>query len=464
MVKWKADLFVRAWGASLDISDRKRVEASQKQSDQLWRDALENLQLLALFLDHQGHVTYINPYFSRITGWKKEEILGKNFYQCLYADHASQTAEYIKQLNSKSIRNYATNNFQTRAGQTLLIHWNNTIIHDAAGQPIGVFSIGEDVTEQQRTNAALQESEERYRRLVEGLPLGLYRSTPEGQLTFCNPMVLELLGLKSLEEASQVNLNQYDFGPSYSREDFRARMEAEGVVYGMEYPWTMRDGTQLWVREHARAIRNEQGQVYCYEGTLDDITQEKQATRSIEEREEHYRMLSQLAPIGIFMTCKSIIVHANQYLATMLGYESPRDLEGQPLLDLLHPAEREEVQSHYLKGPETTGLLPLQERRLLKKDGTVLLIQAHVARVRVNNEPGSVIVVRDISEERQAEHERRRWQQRILEMQKLESLGLLAGGLAHDFNNQLTVILGHTNLVQMKLAKQRCDSRPGASH
>ena len=221
-------LLVRAWRASLDITDRKRVEASQKQSDQLWRDALQNLQLLALFLDQEGNVTYINDYFSKITGWKNEELLGQNFYRCLHVEYASHTEEYIKQLKNNSIRNYATNNFLTKTGQTLLIHWNNTIIHDTAGQPIGVFSIGEDVTDQQRTNAALQESEARYRRLVDGLPVGLYRTNPEGQLIFCNPVVLNLLGLKSIEDASGVNLNQNDYGPTYSRDEFRRAWRRKG--------------------------------------------------------------------------------------------------------------------------------------------------------------------------------------------------------------------------------------------
>lgn len=444
-------LMVRAWGASLDVTDRKRLEEHQKQTDQLWRDALENLQLLALFLDDQGCVTYLNPYFCKITGWTKEELIGKPLADVWAPWHTGIESQPAGALHSGNLRNYCTSTLQTRSGNLLHIHWNNTLIHNTQGNAIGVFCIGEDVTEQERINAAFQESESRYRRLVDGLPLGLYRSTPEGKLIFANPVALKLLGISSLEAAEHINLNQYGYGPSYSRQEFRQRLDRDGIVHGLEFPWHKPDGQEYWLREHARVVRDEQGRITCYEGTLEDITLEKLATRSNEERKEHYRMLSELAPIGIVMTCLGRIIHVNQFMTRMLGYDDPDELMNHSILDFIHASDRDGIAEAFLNIPEAGGQSSVIERRLIRKDGSTLYVQAHVALVNVNNKRGSVIVVRDISEERHAESERRRWQQRILEMQKLESLGLLAGGLAHDFNNQLTVILGHACLMQKQL-------------
>src|SRR4029078_5986930 len=111
------------------------------------------------------------------------------------------------------------------------------------GKPKGIFALGEDVTEQQSINAALRESEERYRRLVEGMPLGIYRSTPDGKLIFCNPICARLFGVNSPAEAMHINLETYPFGSKYARKEFRERLEREEQIRGQESEWMLPDGT-----------------------------------------------------------------------------------------------------------------------------------------------------------------------------------------------------------------------------
>ncbi|MFQ5868397.1 MAG: GAF domain-containing protein [Candidatus Zixiibacteriota bacterium] len=126
-----------------------------------------------------------------------------------------------------------------------------------------------------REQEALQESAERYRRVFEDSPMGLYRTTPDGRILMANPALLKMLGYSSFDELSKRNLEQSGFGPEYPRSMFVNLIETKGEVVGLESAWIRADGSTLYVRENARAIRDGDGNTLYYEGSVEDITESR---------------------------------------------------------------------------------------------------------------------------------------------------------------------------------------------
>jgi len=134
----------------------------------------------------------------------------------------------------------------------------------------------------------LRESEERYRGVFDNSPLGIYRTTPDGRVLVANPALLNMLGYASLPELAGRNLERNGFEPSYPRSKFKQVIERDGEVVGLEGAWRRQDGTVLYLRENARAVRDADGRTLYYDGTVEDITERKRAE---EERERLNRQL-----------------------------------------------------------------------------------------------------------------------------------------------------------------------------
>ena len=140
----------------------------------------------------------------------------------------------------------------------------------------------EDITERKRAEEALKASEERYRSLFDGLPVGLYRTTSEGQILDVNPALVKMLGYPDPESLLAVNAADLYVAPE-DRERWRARIDPEGVVRGVEVQLRRYDRIVIWVRHTARAIRNAAPPVIYYEGAVEDITEWRQAQAALME-------------------------------------------------------------------------------------------------------------------------------------------------------------------------------------
>jgi PAS domain S-box-containing protein len=133
------------------------------------------------------------------------------------------------------------------------------------------------ITEHSKVEVALKESEERYRTIFENSTIGIYRTTPDGQILLVNPTLIKLLGYNSLDDLAEINLNEKGFETTYERTFFMDAMKKDGEVKGFESAWIKMNGTTLFVCESARSINDKEGKILYYDGIVEDITLRKQA-------------------------------------------------------------------------------------------------------------------------------------------------------------------------------------------
>jgi PAS domain S-box-containing protein len=148
-----------------------------------------------------------------------------------------------------------------------------------------------DVKRYKRVKKALEASEQRYRQLFENVPIGIYRTTPDGRIIDSNPALVAMLGYDSFAELATRNLEKDPRHPVYSRADFIKRLERDGEIRGLESVWTKKDGSLLHIRENAKLVRSDDGQVF-YEGTVEDITQSKRAEEAQRVRTQQVEILN----------------------------------------------------------------------------------------------------------------------------------------------------------------------------
>ena len=139
-----------------------------------------------------------------------------------------------------------------------------------------------EIAARKDVEAALRDSEERFRMLFDGLAIGVYRTTPQGRILLANPALVHMLGYSSIDEVTGRDLTSAGFEPAYPRSSFITKVEQDGQVTGLEAAWTKQDGTSVFVRESARAVRDKDGNTLYYEGTAEDITERKRAVETLQ--------------------------------------------------------------------------------------------------------------------------------------------------------------------------------------
>jgi len=271
--------------------------------------------------------------------------------------------------------------------------------------------------EKEKAEKDLKESEERYRSLFERVPVGLYRTTPEGQVIDVNPALVHLLGYPSRE--AMITLNVVDgYGDEKEHKRFQTLMEREGVVRGFETQWRRLDGTIIWVRESARAIRDNGGRVTHYEGVVEDITEHKQAEEALRESHEHYSQLANSITDVFFAFDKDLKYTYWNAASEKLMKISAEEAIGKSLYDLFPDMPQTRIAGKKYREVLKTGLSQtfVNEYKIGGKD-YYFEISAYPSR------DGISVFVKDITERKRAEEA---LQERVKELRCIADISRLA--------------------------------------
>jgi PAS domain S-box-containing protein len=208
-------------------------------------------------------------------------------------------------------------------------------------------------------------------------------------------------------------------------------------------PWMFvgNEGKRVPVHLVVTAVRVAEDQVTGFLAIAVDLTERERMEENLRESEERMRRLASAAFEGLVFTEGDVVLEVNDQAAQMFGFE-PSELVGRNVLDLVAPESRAVVEDNIQSSFEGTV-----EAWGLKRDGSRFLVESRARRLFDKGRQTRVLALRDVTERRLAEEARARLEDQLTQSQKLEAVGRLAGGVAHDFNNMLSVILGHAELV-----------------
>lgn len=185
--------------------------------------------------------------------------------------------------------------------------------------------------------------------------------------------------------------------------------------------------------------------------TLRERTARSEAEKALRESEERYRGLFDMSPDAIAVHDGSRILFANPAAARLLGLADPGTAVGMSIIDFVHPDSRALIESRVRNMLSERVFAPLVEERFVKADGSPVDVETVAMPITWMGRPAVQVAFRDVSERKHAQAERERLQAQLAQAQKMELLGSLAGGLAHDFNNMLAVILGYAELMHRRI-------------
>jgi two-component system NtrC family sensor kinase len=466
-------------GLSRDVTERKLSENALRQSEERYRNILESIDDGYCEQDFAGNFIFLNDSMCRIYGYPKEELMGMNYKQhtdrengrkCFQAyRNIYRTGEPGKVFDFEIIR---------KDGTKRHIESSVSLQKDSAGKPIAFKGIVRDITDRKKMEEALRRSEEKYRTILKNMQEGYFEVDLAGNLTFINDALCDNLRF-TREELIGMNFSKFS-DETNARELYKVynKIYRTGEpVKTADFEFTRKDGTKLFAETSASLIRDAEGNLIGFRGVSRDVTDRKLAEDSLRQSEEKYRTVLEDMEEGYFeVDLSGNFTFVNNAECINLGYsrEELIGMNNRQYQDEVTVKKMYQLFNTLYKTGEPVKVLDVE---VIRKDGTKIFNETSIFLIKdAKGKPtGFRGVSRDITARKRAEdalrknreelikknqeiedarkniqitlerlgnayEELKASQAKILQQEKMASIGHLAAGVAHEINNPMAFI------------------------
>ncbi len=416
------------------FAEREKAERELRAGEALKAAILQSALDCIITMNSDGRVLEWNPASEATFGYGRDEALGRDLADlivppALREAHRRGLARYLETGEGPVLEKRIEITAVRSDGCELPVELAIIPIRLQGEAPVFTATL-RDISERKRAEQTLRGQEEQFRLLFENATHGIYRTTPDGRILLANPALLEMLGYDSFEQLAARNLEADGTEAAYVRAEFKARLEAAGELRGLEAAWERRDGRGIFVRENAHVVRGPDGAPIFYEGSVEDITARKEAeealrqahdelrqahdelemrveqrTAALAESEQRYRSLVEHSPEGIVVYSDSRLAYLNRAAVRLFGAETPEQLLGRPILEMVHPDWRDEARRRARLSQSLGWSSSLAEFQYLRLDGSAVDVEAVSTPILFKGKPAGQVLIRDITGRKRAEQE-----------------------------------------------------------
>jgi PAS domain S-box-containing protein len=386
----------------VETARRKKVEDVLHVNGESCRALLEAIRGVIYVATPDGTITYVSPQVSHF-GYTPDEIIGHRIFEFIMPEDAERVAADLQQCLATGKESSLEFRIVKRDGSFFYAEESDKFIREG-DRIVGLVGVILDVSEHRRAKAALEESEAKYRSLVETVPGMIYTLDKNGNFTSVNAYSLERLGYRREEIIGR------HFTWVIHPEDRKMILElfAKAVAGKRQKPGKLefriltKEGQVIWVSLNASVTFDADGNVLQEQGVASDITEQKRAKDALRESEEKYRTLIERASDGICIIQDGLVKYLNLRLAEMWG-GSVDEVTGTPFIDYVYPDERRKVVEYYKRRMVGEAVPGIYETVLRRKDGSKVYVELNAGTVSYQGKAADFVFVREITARKQVE-------------------------------------------------------------